>query len=123
MSILFVHQLVYTSPLMRLEFENILLQYEYDWMLVIDSPDLSLLKKLRLCPSSACQFVSMAEVMDDFLERIRTGVPENRHRFVHAGCYSSLQTGEQSSSDLAWRASTSNAPLPIIFCPASLSCP
>lgn len=56
---------------MKLEFENVQLQDKYDWKLVVDSPDISLFKKLRLCPSSAYQFVSMAKAMGDFLERIR----------------------------------------------------
>lgn len=56
---------------MKLEFENVQLQNKFYWMLIVDSPDLSLFKKLRLCPSSACLFVSMAKAMDDFLERTR----------------------------------------------------
>ncbi|KAG0032916.1 hypothetical protein BGZ82_006330 [Podila clonocystis] len=66
-SVLFLQQLLFSSPLVELHFRNVQLQGQHDWLLVIDSMDLSLLQTLDLSEHGAMQFLSMPDAVGLFV--------------------------------------------------------
>ncbi|KAF8975382.1 hypothetical protein BGZ52_008939, partial [Haplosporangium bisporale] len=52
------------SPIEELRFKNVQLQDERDWVPIVESLDLSRLKTLGLCDSSAKQFNSSGDAVD-----------------------------------------------------------
>lgn len=71
LSTLFIHQLVYNSPLIELYLMNVQLQDKNDWFLIIGSVNFSLLKILNLCASSFKELISKLETIDLFVWRMR----------------------------------------------------
>ncbi|KAG0346883.1 hypothetical protein BG005_000469, partial [Podila minutissima] len=71
-SILTVHRLIYSSPLMDLHFGNICLQDKSDWYLIIDNLDPLLLKAFDLCLNTANQFMTATDAVDLFHSRFRS---------------------------------------------------
>ncbi|KAG0028535.1 hypothetical protein BGZ82_008394 [Podila clonocystis] len=66
-SILFLQQLIFSSALMELRFRNVQLQDKSDWVLVIDSIDLSLLQTLDLGEHGAIQFLTVQNAVGLFV--------------------------------------------------------
>lgn len=56
--VLWIHQLVFGSPLVGLTFENVLFQDKSDWALIVESLNLSILKSFGLCETSQSQLMS-----------------------------------------------------------------
>lgn len=56
--VLFIHRLIFMSPLVELNVENVHLKDKLDWALIIESMDLGLLKYLDMCQRSRSQFIS-----------------------------------------------------------------
>ncbi|KAF9381062.1 hypothetical protein CPB97_007974, partial [Podila verticillata] len=63
-SVLFIQQLIFMSQMQELRFRNVQLQDKRDWMLIVESLDLSTLKTLGLCERSAKQFNSSGDAVD-----------------------------------------------------------
>ncbi|KFH74050.1 hypothetical protein MVEG_01263 [Podila verticillata NRRL 6337] len=58
-SALFIHRLLYSSPLVELSLENVRLREDHDWHFIMESIDLALMESLSLCMSSASQLMSV----------------------------------------------------------------
>lgn len=54
-STLFIHHLIYASPLIELRLENVLFQRKYAWELIIDAIDYSLLETFSVSNAAECQ--------------------------------------------------------------------
>ncbi|KAG0091795.1 hypothetical protein BGZ92_011644 [Podila epicladia] len=68
-SALFIHQLIFSSPLVELHFENVQFQEKCDWVLVINSMDLCPLRTLGLGESSIMQFLDVPDAVDLIVSR------------------------------------------------------
>lgn len=66
-STLFMHHLIYTSPLAELYLDNVQLQYKCDWMCIVEGLDPSVLEMLSLCNHSASQLISAADALELFI--------------------------------------------------------
>lgn len=71
-STLFVHQLIYTSPLEDFQFLDVTLQQKLDWRLIVGAVDFELLRFIDLCPKSTNQLISDMEAMDLFISTLQT---------------------------------------------------
>ncbi|KAF9377275.1 hypothetical protein CPC16_011915 [Podila verticillata] len=67
--VLWIHQLIFCSPLVDLTFENVLFQDKSDWALMIESLDLSILKSFELCETSQSQLLSCSIANKTFKAR------------------------------------------------------
>lgn len=65
-SVLFIHQIIFTSSLLELHFDNVQLQVKHDWSLIADGLNDSHLVTFELCPSGLIQFL-MATDVETFL--------------------------------------------------------
>lgn len=63
-SALFIHRLLYSSPLVELSLENIRLKEDRDWHFIMESIDLALMESLSLCKSSTSQLMSINGAVD-----------------------------------------------------------
>jgi len=68
-STLFVHHLVYASPLVELHLDNVQLQYKCDWVCIVEGLDPSVLEMLSLCNHSTSQLVSAADALELFISK------------------------------------------------------
>lgn len=65
-SVLFIHQLIHSSPLVELYFKNVLLQDKRDWRLIVECIDSLLLETFGLCQGSTAQLVDAREAWELF---------------------------------------------------------
>lgn len=63
-SMLIIHDLIYSSPVIELRLENLQLQDLSDWRLVIKAADYSLLETFALSRHHGCQPKSAKELWD-----------------------------------------------------------
>ncbi|KAG0345351.1 hypothetical protein BG005_001330, partial [Podila minutissima] len=71
-TVLFIHRLIFMSPLVEIFIEEVLLQDKRDWALIVEGMDPSLSKTFGLYTSSYTQFMSSVEAVDLFNEKIAT---------------------------------------------------
>lgn len=69
-SILFLHQLISSSPLVELDLRCIQLQDEHDWSLIVESMDLLLLRILDIGSVITSQLFSSTHAMDLFVSKM-----------------------------------------------------
>lgn len=69
-SILFMHQLISSSPLVELDLRCVQLQDERDWSLIVESMDLSLLRILDIGSVITSQLFSSTHAMDLFVSKM-----------------------------------------------------
>lgn len=72
-SVLFLHELVSTSLLVELRLENVVLQDKYDWVLIFEAMDPSLVRTCQLCERGINQLTSVTEAADKIASRFRVG--------------------------------------------------
>ncbi|KAF9377382.1 hypothetical protein CPC16_011853, partial [Podila verticillata] len=81
-SVLFIHQLIFASPLVELHIKNFQLEDKRDWLLLVENMDPVLLEILDLCEQSIYQLISTGDTIDLFTSRLETANRERRRR-VH----------------------------------------
>ncbi|KAG0339225.1 hypothetical protein BG000_002594 [Podila horticola] len=97
-SVLFVHQLLSTSPLAELHLVDVQLQDGRDWVLLISSIDLSLLQTLDLGEHGVIQFLSVPDAVDLFVSELEaTHLETNSPKLILPSFILDTSTLPQSS--------------------------
>lgn len=65
-SVLFIHWLIQSSPLVEMYFQRVLLQDKRDWGLIVESVEPLLLEALGLCQESTAQLMDTGEAWEVF---------------------------------------------------------
>lgn len=65
-SVLFIHRLIHSSPLVGFYFQNVLLQDNRDWKLIVECIGPLLLKTFGLCQGGATQLMDSEEAWELF---------------------------------------------------------
>lgn len=74
LSTMFIHHLVYESQPLEVHFKNVQLQHERNWMLIVDSLDLTLLESFSVCPRIASQLVLIPHAVNLLTLKFMTSI-------------------------------------------------
>ncbi|KFH69429.1 hypothetical protein MVEG_04241 [Podila verticillata NRRL 6337] len=65
-SALFIHHLIYSSPLVEIYLQNVILRDKHDWRLIVESFDPLVLETIGLCSSSTAQLTEAKKAWEIF---------------------------------------------------------